>query len=368
MTKPRIAVIGLKGLPAFGGAATVGENIIGQLRDRYDFTVYSVASHTNKKGEFNGYYQIVFSKFPVKALNVFVYYIKSMLHCLFAARYDLIHLHHVDGAFILPFLRLKYKVVSTSHARPQMHDKFPRPVKWFFGINERIMLLMANEVTAVARPLTDSYKAITRREIHFIPNGISLNLPIGTDPLPYSDYLLFAAGRIIPSKGCNLMLEALRRLNYKGRVLVIGDIHQVPKFEKELLSYKEHLDLVFIEIIKEKALLMNYVKNARLFIYPTLYEAMSIMLLEVAYTQTPVVCSDIPQNTAVFNDDEVTFFRSGDIDDLSEKITFALNNPTRTAEKSKQAFAKLENQYNWTIIAKSYDKLFQSLLTRSFNY
>ena len=29
--KPRIAVIGLKGLPAFGGAAAVGENIINQL-------------------------------------------------------------------------------------------------------------------------------------------------------------------------------------------------------------------------------------------------------------------------------------------------------------------------------------------------
>ena len=26
--KPKIAVIGLKGLPAFGGAATVGENLI----------------------------------------------------------------------------------------------------------------------------------------------------------------------------------------------------------------------------------------------------------------------------------------------------------------------------------------------------
>ena len=30
--KLKIAVIGLKGLPAFGGAATVGENIIEQLK------------------------------------------------------------------------------------------------------------------------------------------------------------------------------------------------------------------------------------------------------------------------------------------------------------------------------------------------
>ena len=31
MRKTKIAVIGLKGLPAFGGAATVGENIIREL-------------------------------------------------------------------------------------------------------------------------------------------------------------------------------------------------------------------------------------------------------------------------------------------------------------------------------------------------
>lgn len=65
--KPRIAVIGLKGLPAFGGAATVGENIINQLKDKYDFTVYSVSSHTDlKTGEYNGYKQIVFKKYHSK--------------------------------------------------------------------------------------------------------------------------------------------------------------------------------------------------------------------------------------------------------------------------------------------------------------
>ena len=48
MKKKKIAVIGLKGLPAFGGAATVGENIIEQLKDKYEFTVYSTSSHTSK--------------------------------------------------------------------------------------------------------------------------------------------------------------------------------------------------------------------------------------------------------------------------------------------------------------------------------
>jgi len=61
----KIAVIGLKGLPAYGGAAAVGENLINNLRGKYDFTVYSISSHTNlKTGKYNGYNQIVFKKLP----------------------------------------------------------------------------------------------------------------------------------------------------------------------------------------------------------------------------------------------------------------------------------------------------------------
>lgn len=75
--KPKIAVIGLKGLPAFGGAAAVGENIIDQLKDRFDFTVYSVASHTNNKtGPINGIQQIVFRNHGKGSVNTLIYYLK----------------------------------------------------------------------------------------------------------------------------------------------------------------------------------------------------------------------------------------------------------------------------------------------------
>ena len=48
MKKKKIAVIGLKGLPAFGGTANGGENIIEQLSDKYYFTVYSILSHSSE--------------------------------------------------------------------------------------------------------------------------------------------------------------------------------------------------------------------------------------------------------------------------------------------------------------------------------
>ena len=109
MKKKKIAVIGLKGLPAFGGAATVGENIIEQLKDKYDFTVYATSSHTDfKTGVYNGYKQIVFKKIQIKKLNILYYYLSSLFHILFN-EYDIIHLHHRTAAFTLLFFKKSFK-------------------------------------------------------------------------------------------------------------------------------------------------------------------------------------------------------------------------------------------------------------------
>lgn len=359
--KKRIAVIGLKGLPAFGGAATVGESIINQLKDKYDFTVYAVASHAQISGYNNGYHQIVFKVFPIKKLNILFYYIKSMLHCLFRAKYDLIHLHHLDGAFIMPLLRLKYKVVCTSHGRTQLISKWPGYVKFFFTINERIMLGLANKLTAVAKPLAELYTKMGYKKIVYIPNGINLDQPVDNSPIPYSDYLLFAAGRILPLKGCHVMLEALKLINYKGKVLIVGDLDQIPSYKEKILNLAQGLDVVFVPLIREKHVLLNYVKNARLFIFPSDYENMSIMLLEVAYTHTPLICSDIIQNKAIFSDNEVLFFKTNDANDLSTKIEFALSHPEKMKEYAHNAFQLLKDEYNWEVIAKSYDSIFNQL-------
>jgi glycosyltransferase involved in cell wall biosynthesis len=362
MSKPKIGVIGLKGLPAFGGAATVGENIIQQLKGEYSFYVYSISSHTNNKGEFEGYYQIVFNKFFIKKLNVFLYYVKSLFHCLFAGNYNLIHLHHIDGAFILPFLRLKYKVIVTSHAQPQVNEKWPGYVKLFFKFNEWLTLLFASEVTAVSKNLTREYQTMTKKTIHYIPNGVNPNELISENKLPQKDYALFAAGRIIPLKGLHVLLDALNNTKIKHKLLVIGDLNQLPKYKEKILNLSQDIDVEFIDIIKVKAELLNYVKQAKLFIFPSYSENMSMMLLEAAYVNTPVICSDIIQNKDIFSDKEVLFFETNNVKDLTDKIDWAEANPDKMKELADNALKKLNTDYTWPIIVKQYKELFNKYL------
>lgn len=52
---------------------------------------------------------------PGKHFHATTLFLFAALHALFWGDYDLIHLHNVEAAWVLPILRLRYKVVATSH-------------------------------------------------------------------------------------------------------------------------------------------------------------------------------------------------------------------------------------------------------------
>lgn len=367
--RKKIAVIGLKGLPAYGGAAAVGENIINKLKSKYDLTVYSVSSHTEQEsGNYNGIRQIVFKKLPIKKINIFYYYIVSALHALFCD-YDLVHLHHSDWALIMFILRLRHKVVLTSHGSPmRLGDKdfkYSKSEEIFVKLSEKYFIRLANKITSVSKELSDFLQNRYKIDINYIPNGIENNgsSKVHKDQTPISqDYVLFAAGRIIPTKGCHIFLQALQKLNFTEKVVIVGDHKQLPEYYSRLKSISDGLDVDFTGLIKEKDKLNNYIANTELFVFPSSYEAMSMMLLEVVSLQVPVICSDIPENKDIFADNEVLYFETNNVNDLAKKIQYAINNKNDMIERSKRAYKKLEEHYTWDKIAKKYEHCYDSLI------
>jgi len=365
--KPKIAVIGLKGLPAYGGASAVGENIIGQLKDDFYFTVLSIASHTSlKTGDVNGIRQIVFKNHGQSSLNTLIYYWKCLFHCL-VHNYDLIQLHHAESGFITPFLRLKYKVVVTFHGiQTGFNDdpKFSRLHNLFFGFSQRLNIHFANTIVSVSEPDKDYLLEKYKKEILFIPNGISFNdelTSILDDKAP-GDYILFAAGRIYQIKGLHLLLEAAKKISLQSEIKIAGDIDQVPAYKLEVEKLTDGLKINYLGLIKNKKDLMRLVAEAKLFVFPSLTEGMSMMLLEVVSMKTPVIASDIPSNKAVFSDEEVLFFRNNDAEDLAQKLRFALDNPLLMSQMAGKAYDKLVQSYSWDLISKQYKEIYDKYL------
>ncbi|MCD4828962.1 MAG: glycosyltransferase family 4 protein [Candidatus Cloacimonetes bacterium] len=360
--KPRIAVIGCKGLPAFGGSARVVESLIHKLHGSYDFTVYALSSHANQNGIYDECPQIVLKKLRHKKLSTLFYYFKATLHCLFVGNYDIVHVHHIDAAFIIPLLKLKYKVISTSHGITFKADKWSSTEKAFFRLMEIIYLKCpAHAMTTVAKSIQEQYQKRTKRHVHYIPNAVETDhgeLPA----ISHQGYIFFAAGRILRIKGLHTLLQALGKMQFDGKIIVAGDLNQDQEYKKRIERLSEGLPVTFTGLIKDQALLMSYIEHAQLFVFPSTLEAMSSMLLEAASLDTPIVCSDIPENMDVFSDDEVLLFKNDNAEDLQQKLEWALDHPEEMAQKAKQARKKLAEVFNWDVVAAQYDHLYKRML------
>jgi glycosyltransferase involved in cell wall biosynthesis len=359
--KPRIAVIGLKGLPAFGGAATVGENIIEQLKNQYDITVYSISSHTNRKsGNYNNIcYQKVFKSIPFKKLNSLLYYIRAAFHVLFS-NFNLVHLHHRDAAFIVPLLRLKYKVALTTHGMV-LTDKW-KPFKFFFNTQDKLFLKFANQITTVSKKDFRIVQNIllNKKEIVFIPNGVNL---LDKFNIQIENKIVFSAGRIVPNKGCHILLEALKKGNINIKTQIIGDLEQMSDYGTFIKKQaNELLQVEFIDLIKEKDELFKLLASSKIFVYPTLIESMSMMMLEVASLGVPMIVSRLPENLDVFNEDEVLYFQPANSKDLCKKIKYALNNKNEMVSRAQKAKNKVISNYLWSNISNQYANVYNNLL------
>ena len=360
MKKKKVAVFGVKGFPAFGGASRANENIVELLKDKYEYTIYSVSTHTNRKGLYRGYYQKVFKGIEGKRLNTLMYHIKSLLHALFLGDYDIVQVNHTSSGFMVPFLRLRFKVVSTARGIiPKNDNKWSRFDKFLFDLSSYLFFYFSNICVSVSEPHIDLFKKYTTKKIHYIPNGVFLTEPSTVNS---EDRILFAAGRIISLKGAHILIEALNIMDYKGKTIFIGSLDHTPKYKKELFELGKDRNIEYVGLIKEKDKLFNYISKSKIFVFPSFNEGMSNMLLEVASLKTPLICSDIPENRALFSDKEVLYFETGNADDLAKKIEWANSNYPKMEGMAEKAYLKLQKKYLWTDIAERYSEIYDSLL------
>jgi glycosyltransferase involved in cell wall biosynthesis len=360
---------GVKYFPSRGGTSRVVENLIKQLNKEFDVYIYC---YKNKfaKNYLANVKAIEFPVFPFNGLGVFFYYLITAIHLLlFAKKTAIIHAHKTDCAIFLPLLKLKFnRIVATSHEAPYHRDKWSKIGKLYFRLMEKAFIHSGVKLTSISTPLANYYESTYAKKIVFIPNGINPDIDINLNDARAilekyeinKPYLMFAARRIMSTKGLHTFLEALNILGSNDPVLIAGDESHAPNYTKSLKKKYKHLNLNFIGYEKFPVL-MGLVKFSELFIFPSEIEGMSIMLLEVVSLGTPVICSDIPENKQIFNDEHVLFFRNKDPNDLNEKIKFAKKNQNYMDQLLTQAQKKINNELNWYKISEQYKKLYLQL-------
>ncbi|MBL8062685.1 MAG: glycosyltransferase family 4 protein [Anaerolineales bacterium] len=368
----KIAYMGVKGLPSKSGTERVIEAIIKRLAGKFDITIYCDADYTPAGTHYEGVKLIRIPSFKGRHLKPIMLGILSALHAFFLGNYDLIHMNGVENCFTLPLLRLRYKVISTSHGTPGRMplSKWSRIEHFLMQMAEYPFLYLSNYVTAISAMDTEYLHDRYGRNVIYIPNGIDMNMPVDDEAshrelkrlgiLPHN-YLLFAAGRIIERKGAHILLDAFNSLDLDMPLVIIGDLNQVPEYEKRLKGLADQGRVIFAPPIAEEGLLYGVLKLCKLFIFPSIAEGMSIMFLEAASLGIPLICSDIPENASVLGD-RALYFRSGDPVDLANKIRWAIDHPREMVRLKESARDWIRKNYSWDLIASRYGMLYEQCI------
>ncbi|MDX2286264.1 MAG: glycosyltransferase family 4 protein [Bacteroidia bacterium] len=373
MQKPKIAIIGEKFWPSRGGTSRIIEDTLVQLKDRYDFTMYCY-THPEAAGHIPEVKVVQFNPYPFGALGVFFFYLRCTLHALRQGHFDLIHVHKTDAAVFASMLARKYPVIATSHEAPYRRDKWSAIGKAYFRLMERTFMASKATLTCISRPLSEYYEQKYGRKVQYIPNGVQLTSKSdyhyeAADSLlakhgVSGEFLFFAARRIMGTKGAHHLLKALNLAGYRGPVVIAGDMDQLPAYTRLLEDLSKTLDVKFVGFINNKETLLALVDRSKFFVFPSETEGMSIMLLEVASVGTPLICSDIPENTAVFDADEVLYFRNKDAEDLRDKLVYAFDNEAEMQLRADLAQRRVREEYDRELIVRHYVALYDQHLAQ----
>ena len=371
MKKKKIAFIGVKAIPARAGVDVVVQEIATSIDpDRFEATIYVNSQEVPKGTAIPGVRIIRVPSVPGKFTRATVTFLMAALHALFFGDYDLVNIHSVETGFVIPLLRLRYRVVATAHGLgsmiPEEHNPWGKG-KLFFKACEYPFMYMSNIRTSVSLSDAEFLEENYGREVKYLPIGI--HLPelkfkeahdfLARHNLEPGNYMVFTAGRNISRKGCHYVLQAMQEIDNDLPLLVLGDPTFDPKYHQYLLSLADDRTR-FGGFVSDKGLLFALIQMSSLFLFPTTYEAMAATLLEVAALKTPLIASDLPENRAVLPN-QALFFRSGDVDDLREKMIWAFDHPHEMYELAIQASEVVHRQYQWPEVIDQYETLYEAL-------
>ncbi len=361
-------VCGLRGFPNVqGGVETHASNLYPLLVKR-GCKVTVVARNRFHERDLKEWKGIEFKRLWCPKSTALEAVIHTFLAVLYAAfkRPDILHIHAVGPAIMVPLARMAgLKVVMTHHGPDYDREKWGKVAKLVLRLGERYGSRASNETIAISGVIKDLLRLKHGVNAALIPNGVTIpNLAQDWQTLDrYAvkrhSYILLVS-RIVPEKRHMDLIEAFRIANIPGwKLVLVGEDDHHGSYEQEVLAAAEiDPDIVCTGMLRGRELYQLYC-HAGVFVLPSSHEGLPIALLEALSFGLTSLASDIPSNKCV-GLPEQQYFKLGDTEQLSKKLEEAC--AKENSQQEREAIrCWVAQHYDWPSIADSTYELFCSL-------
>ncbi len=365
-----IAMIGHKRIPSReGGVEVVVEELAVRMAARgHRVDAYNRFGHhvSGKKYDqeygwkgrkfYKGVRVYIVPTFRRSSLNAIVYSFFATVMALFH-HYDVIH-YHAEGPCAMLWLPhfLGRKIVVTIHGLDWQRAKWGNFASLVIKFGEKMAAKYADDVIVLSDNVKQYFSDTYRREVTYIPNGISRPKPQGAAligekyGLTKDGYFLFL-GRIVPEKGLHYLIEAFSKLETDKKLVIAGGSSQAMDYMERIHKMAARDKRIIMTDFVQGQVLEELYANAYAFVLPSDVEGMAMTLLEAMSYGSCCLVSDIRENTEVV-EDKALIFQKGDAKDLRRQLVWMLEHPDQVRRMGEESVDFICGKYDWDDVTR----------------
>jgi glycosyltransferase involved in cell wall biosynthesis len=313
----------------------------------------------------DGVRQIPLGEINTKHLEAISHTSLATCHAIAHENYDLVHFHATGPSLLSCIPRVRgIPTVATIQGMDWKRQKWGPVAKGVLRLAARVASTVPDETIVVSRVLRNTVLDSYGRQSHYIPNGVDFSgmttaRPIdGLEDRPFALFL----GRIVPEKQVHVLIEAFSRLKGDYRLAIAGGSSHSDRYVAKVAkraAADQRIRMLGSRYGAEKAWLL---RNAAVFVQPSTVEGLPIALLEALACDCFTIVSGIPENVeAVTLDDDLRYglvFRTGDADDLAQKLDQAFSRNDGTAPVGHI----MRERYDWGHLAERTELVYRQAL------
>lgn len=285
---------------------------------------------------------------------------------------DIIHLH---GQRYIPFAWMIKCVLGIPFLWTNHIDAIPRP-KVLAAMARILHFPIISVSTDLKKQLVEELR-ISERQIVTIPNGVDLG---EYQPLTNEEILRIRQKYDIQPE--ELVITELARLFYaKGQDLLVRAVHNIlrkhPKLPVKLLfagsgdmEWFQRCALTYAEQNNIPYRYVGFQSPREIFgvsdlaVLPSIYEGFALVCTEALAMECPVVRSDSPGHSDM--SDVTLVHRKKDLDDLTEKLEYAITHPDEMKAMAKAGRKKCETVFNTEEMCRQTMVVYQKIIEGTF--